>query len=59
MVLNDAGRTAANCWVQIPDHFPNVELDEWVVMPNHIHGIVVIVDSSVNTTTAHVARRGE
>jgi REP element-mobilizing transposase RayT len=46
MVLNDAGRTAATCWLQIPDHFPNVELDEWVVMPNHIHGIVVIVGAN-------------
>lgn len=43
MVLNDAGRMVADCWLQIPHYFPNVELDEWVVMPNHIHGIVVIV----------------
>lgn len=43
MVLNDAGRAVADCWLHIPDHFPHVELDEWVVMPNHIHGIVIIV----------------
>ncbi len=43
MVLNDAGRAVADCWLQIPDHFPNIELEEWVVMPNHIHGIVIIV----------------
>jgi len=29
-------------WAAIPGHFPHVELDEWVVMPNHIHGIIVI-----------------
>ena len=29
-------------WQKIPDHFPFVELDVFVVMPNHIHGIVVI-----------------
>ena len=46
MVLNDAGRAVADCWLQIPDHFPHVELDEWVVMPNHIHGIVVIVGAN-------------
>ena len=46
MVLNDAGRAAADCWLQIPDHFPHVELDEWVVMPNHIHGIVIIVGAN-------------
>jgi REP element-mobilizing transposase RayT len=32
------------CWLGIPDHFPTVQLDEWVIMPNHLHGIVVIVD---------------
>jgi len=46
MVLNDAGRAATDCWLQIPDHFPHVELDEWVVMPNHIHGIVIIVGAN-------------
>jgi putative transposase len=46
MVLNDAGRAVADCWLQIPDHFPNVELDEWVVMPNHLHGIVIIVGAN-------------
>jgi REP-associated tyrosine transposase len=54
MVLNDAGRAAATCWLQIPDHFPNVELDEWVVMPNHMHGIVVIMDASANATAPPV-----
>ena len=29
-------------WLEIPEHFKNVELDEYIVMPNHIHGIVVI-----------------
>jgi putative transposase len=31
-------------WLKIPDHFPHVELDQFVVMPNHIHGIIVIND---------------
>ena len=30
------------CWLAIPEHVPFVELDEWVVMPNHVHGIIVI-----------------
>ena len=42
MVLNEAGQIAAACWVAIPDHYPNVELDAFVVMPNHMHGIVCI-----------------
>ena len=42
MVLNDAGRIAAACWRDIPKHFPQVALDEWVVMPDHVHGIITI-----------------
>ena len=37
-------RVAETMWQQIPRHFPFVQLDERVVMPNHIHGILVIVD---------------
>ena len=36
------GRRAAACWEEIPAHFPQVELDAFVVMPNHVHGIIVI-----------------
>jgi putative transposase len=35
---------AERCWLEIPNHFPVVVLDEWVVMPNHVHGIIVIAD---------------
>jgi REP element-mobilizing transposase RayT len=42
MVLNDAGRLIDECWREIPRHFANVELAAHIVMPNHIHGIVVI-----------------
>ncbi len=44
MRMNEAGRTAQTVWHGLPDHYPNVELDAWVVMPNHVHGIVVLVD---------------
>jgi putative transposase len=47
MVVNDGGRMVQTCWGGIPAHFPHVELDEFVVMPNHFHGILVIVDSTV------------
>jgi putative transposase len=42
MVLNDEGRIIDECWREIPRHFANVELATHIVMPNHIHGIVVI-----------------
>jgi putative transposase len=45
MQLNDAGRVVEQCWVEIPHHFPHGELDAFVVMPNHVHGIIVITDA--------------
>ncbi len=42
--LSAAGRVVEECWRQIPLHFPHVALDEFIVMPNHVHGILMIVD---------------
>ena len=42
MILNDVGRMAEKYWLEITNHFSFVRLDEYVVMPNHVHGILVI-----------------
>jgi len=42
MQLSDIGKIAQNYWNQIPKHFPFVQLNEFVVMPNHVHGIIII-----------------
>jgi putative transposase len=42
MRLNEFGQIAQNCWLELPNHFPQILLDEFVVMPNHVHGIVLI-----------------
>ncbi|BAY76754.1 hypothetical protein NIES25_32110 [Nostoc linckia NIES-25] len=47
MQLNCLGHIAFNCWQTIPDHFPHVELDSFVVMPNHLHGILIITNKPV------------
>ncbi|NOR46179.1 MAG: transposase [Candidatus Delongbacteria bacterium] len=43
MILNDAGMIAHKYWMEITNHFPNVILDEFIIMPNHIHGIIQTV----------------
>ena len=48
MILNDLGKIANECWPEIPQHFPFVELGAYVVMPNHVHGIIVINDDRRN-----------
>ncbi len=40
--LSKIGAIIDRCWHDIPRHFPFVELDEYILMPNHIHGIIVI-----------------
>jgi len=34
------------CWDEIPSHFPNAGIDAFVVMPDHVHGIVFIYDDN-------------
>ena len=40
MRLNEIGQIVVECLSYIPQHFPDVDLDAYVVMPNHIHGII-------------------
>jgi putative transposase len=47
MQLNALGVIVEECWRAIPDHFPNVELGAYVIMPNHVHGIIVINNTEI------------
>lgn len=44
MRLNPVGQIVTDSWTWLAQRYEHVELDEWVVMPNHLHGIVVIND---------------
>ena len=58
MVLNDAGRIASDCLCAVEQHFRTVELDAFVVMPNHVHAIIVIIDARGSLECAPVVRVG-
>ena len=45
MHLNDLGKIVKKCWLKIPDHFSCVEVEPFVIMPNHIHGIITIEEN--------------
>ena len=49
MKLSQTGQIANETWLDLPEHFPNVTLGEFMVMPNHIHGIIIIEPSHVGT----------
>jgi REP-associated tyrosine transposase len=50
MRLNDAGRMVQTCWEQLPQQFPALELNTYVVMPNHFHAIAILVEAPVVST---------
>ena len=51
MILNDAGKMIETEWMNLKNRFPNIELNEFVVMPNHFHGILEIVGATLLDTT--------
>ena len=65
--LNAVGRIVEKVWHELPEHYPHVELDAFVVMPDHVHGIVVFVggdseagsDSGPTLGSATVGSRAE
>ncbi len=44
MKVNDYGEIVRQTWLDLPQHYPNVQLNAFVIMPNHIHGIVFLED---------------
>ncbi len=52
MELSKMGEIAHNFWAEIPKHFPFVELEPWIIMPNHVHGIISIDKNIVETLHA-------
>jgi putative transposase len=50
--LSEIGKIAHKFWIEIPNHFPFVELGEFVIMPNHVHGIITINKQHNNDETS-------
>ena len=51
MEINPYGKIVKDVWLEISKHFENVELDEFIVMPNHIHGIIEIANVPCDNTS--------
>ncbi len=46
MTLNNAGNMIENSWRQVPDYYDGVEIDSCQIMPNHLHGIIILAGAS-------------
>jgi REP element-mobilizing transposase RayT len=42
LAVNPLGKAVESCWKELPDHYPEIQLDEMVVMPDHMHGILIL-----------------
>jgi putative transposase len=42
IVLTDSGMIVTETWINLPDHYQKIEMDEFIVMPDHFHGIIVL-----------------
>ena len=47
MILNDAGQMVDDEWLGLRERFPNIQLHEYIVMPNHFHAILEIVEATL------------
>ena len=60
MILSETGQIAKKLWQDLPEHFSFVSLDEYVIMPDHVHGIIIInpcADDYVETLHATSLRQ--
>ena len=52
VLLTDAGRMVEHYWLELENKFPDVLIDEYVIMPNHIHGVLSICPTSLFEASA-------
>jgi REP element-mobilizing transposase RayT len=55
MILSEIGKIAARFWLEIPKHFPFVNLGEYIIMPNHLHGLLMIYKDDNPVETRFIA----
>lgn len=54
MILNDAGNMISTEWLALKNRFANIRLHEYIVMPNHFHGILEIVENTAVIPTNNI-----
>jgi putative transposase len=57
--FNSYGEIIRLSWLRLPDYYPNVELDAFVIMPNHIHGVIFLKDVGAGLKRAPTGFEGK
>ena len=59
MILSETGIITEKLWQEIPAHFPFVKMDKFIIMPNHIHGIIIIDNNDYLVGNRHACSSNE
>ncbi len=57
MILSSAGQRTLELWEGLPSRFPTIELDAFVIMPNHVHGVICLTDEGLEAVTISAVLR--
>lgn len=58
MVLNDYGKIVRYTWFDLTNHNDNIELDVFTIMPDHVHGIIVIKNDTADIDNGNIDGSG-
>ncbi len=58
ILLNNIGEKVKEIWLEIKNQFTDVELDEFVIMPNHLYGIIFISRDAINSVSTDNRKTG-
>lgn len=53
LIPTKLGTIATDCWLELPSHHPGLKLGSWVVMPNHLHGLLLLPTTSFHIEVPH------
>jgi len=56
MRLSECGEIAHSCWLDLPLHYAHLDLDSFVIMPNHLHGILILREDGADLRSAPTRR---
>ncbi len=54
--MNEFGKTIESIWLDLPKHYYGIELDVFITMPNHVHGVILIVGAGLKPAPTEVVK---
>ncbi len=56
VVLTDLGKIVTETWINLPGHYQKIDIDEFIVMPDHLHGVIVLHENVTPKSISEIVR---